>query len=144
MFLFRFQFYLLSTPVFFPKYFAGDYFQRVFPNGYQHSWPSLFIGAKGTQSDMHVDSGGTNFWLYLLSGKKEWRFFAQDDGINLYRIPRTAKFRVDPFEPRADEAGSVIAVNGPVRPWGKRAKDLPLTRHTPSTFQKGHVGRAVR
>ena len=51
---------------------------------------------------------------------------------------------VDPFEPRADEAGSVIAVNGPVRPWGKRAKDLPLTRHTPSTFQKGHVGRAVR
>ena len=51
---------------------------------------------------------------------------------------------VDPFDQRAEEAGSVIAVNGPVRPWGKRAKDLPLTRHTPSTFQKGHVGRAVR
>ena len=41
----------------------------------------------------------------------------------------------------ADEAGSAIAVDGPVRPWGKRAKDLPLTRHTPSTFQKGHVSR---
>ena len=30
--------------------------------------PSLFIGAKGTESSMHIDSGGTNFWLYLLSG----------------------------------------------------------------------------
>ena len=42
--------------------------------------------------------------------------------------------------------GSVVAVNGPVRPWGKRAKDLPLTRHTPSTFQRarhGHAGGAV-
>ena len=75
-----------------PRYFAGDYFQRVFPNGYQHTWPSLFIGANGTQSDMHVDSGGTNFWLYLLSGKKEWRFYAQDDQINLYPIRETAKY----------------------------------------------------
>ncbi len=44
------------------------------------------------------------------------------------------------------DVGSVVAVNGPVRPWGKRAKDLPLTRHTPSTFQKarhGHAGGAV-
>ena len=82
-----------------PRYFAGDYFQRVFPNGYQHTWPSLFIGANGTQSDMHVDSGGTNFWLYLLSGKKEWRFYAQDDAINLYGIPETSKYNVDPFEP---------------------------------------------
>ena len=53
-----------------PKYFAGDYFQRVFPNNFQHSWPSLFIGADGTQSDMHIDSGATNFWLFLLSGKR--------------------------------------------------------------------------
>ena len=82
-----------------PRYFAGDYFQRVFPNGYQHTWPSLFIGANGTQSDMHVDSGGTNFWLYLLSGKKEWRFYAQDDAVNLYPIRETAKYYVDPFEP---------------------------------------------
>jgi hypothetical protein len=85
-----------------PRYFAGDYFQRVFPNGYQHTWPSLFIGANGTRSDMHVDSGGTNFWLYLLSGKKEWRFFSQDDTANLYQIPGTSKFAVDAFEPDMD------------------------------------------
>ena len=45
-----------------------------------------------------------------------------------------------------DGVGSVVAVNGPVRPWGKRAKDMPLTRHTPSTFQRarhGHAGGAV-
>ena len=82
-----------------PKYFSGDYFQRVFPNGYQHSWPSLFIGAKGTQSDLHVDSGGTNFWLYLLSGKKEWRFFPREDQINLYKRTYSAKFEPDIFNP---------------------------------------------
>ena len=82
-----------------PKYFSGDYFQRVFPNGYQHSWPSLFIGAKGTQSDLHVDSGGTNFWLYLLSGKKEWRFFPREDQINLYKSTYSAKFEPDVFNP---------------------------------------------
>jgi hypothetical protein len=82
-----------------PKYFAGDYFQRVFPSGYQHSWPSLFIGANGTQSDLHVDSGGTNFWLYLISGEKEWRFFPREDFINLYPRSNTAKFEVDSFNP---------------------------------------------
>ena len=82
-----------------PKYFAGDYFQRVFPNNYQHSWPSLFIGAKGTQSDLHVDSGGTNFWMYLMSGEKEWRFFPREDIVNLYPRWGTAKFEVDAFNP---------------------------------------------
>merc|ERR1711879_407050 len=31
-----------------PKYFAGDYFQRSAFDGYQHSWPSLFIGSEET------------------------------------------------------------------------------------------------
>ena len=69
---------------YYPKYFAGDYFQRVPFNGYQHSWPSLFIGANQTESSMHVDSGGTNFWMYLLSGKKEWKFFDRSEMIYLY------------------------------------------------------------
>merc|ERR1712094_109264 len=42
-----------------------------------------------------------------------------------------------------EDVGSVVAVNGPVRPWGKRAKDLPPTRHTPSTFQKARHGNAA-
>ena len=50
----------------------------------QHSWPSLFIGANRTESSMHVDSGGTNFWMYLLSGQKEWKFFDRSEMIYLY------------------------------------------------------------
>ena len=41
-----------------PKYFTGDYFQRVFPNGYQHSWPSLFVGANGTERERRRDRRG--------------------------------------------------------------------------------------
>lgn len=82
-----------------PKYFAGDYFQRAAFNGYQHSWPSLFIGSEQTESALHVDSGGTNFWLQLLSGKKEWRFYSRRDLINLYWKPFTAHYYVDAFRP---------------------------------------------
>ncbi|GBG25818.1 Bifunctional arginine demethylase and lysyl-hydroxylase JMJD6 [Hondaea fermentalgiana] len=81
-----------------PKYFAGDYAQRLPFEGYQHSWPSLFVGANGTQSLMHVDSGGTNFWMYLVSGVKEWRFFERHDIPNLYSRPLSSSFAVDPFE----------------------------------------------
>ena len=42
---------------------------------------------------------------------------------------------------------SMMSVNGPVRPWGKRSKEHPLTRHTPSSFQRagqGHGGSMPR
>jgi len=86
-----------------PKYFAGDYFQRAHFQGYQHSWPSLFIGSNETESAMHIDSGGTNFWLYLLSGTKEWRFFHRNDIINLYMDFTADFFHVDVFNPAHDE-----------------------------------------
>jgi len=41
---------------------------------------------------------------------------------------------------------AMMSVNGPVRPWGKRSKKLPLTRHTPSSFQRagqGHGGTTL-
>jgi len=82
-----------------PKYFSGDYFQRSAFDGYQHTWPSLFIGSKETQSDMHIDSGGTNFWMYLLSGQKEWRFYSRKDIVSLYKNPLKESFEVDVFEP---------------------------------------------
>ena len=37
------------------------------------AWPSLFVGAKGTQSDVHVDSIGSHFWMALMEGFKEVR-----------------------------------------------------------------------
>lgn len=86
-----------------PKYFAGDYFQRSFSEGYQHSWPSLFVGSSETQSSMHIDSGNTNFILYLLSGKKEWRFYSYTDLINVYYSPAGAHFHFDVFKPNYEK-----------------------------------------
>jgi len=83
-----------------PRYFAGDYFQRSGFSQYQHSWPSLFIGSELTESAMHIDSGETNFWMYLLSGRKEWRFYRRCDLINLYPSPKRAvHFFPDIFRP---------------------------------------------
>jgi hypothetical protein len=78
-----------------PRYFAGDYFQRVPFVGYQHSWPSLFIGKNATESAMHIDSGGTNFWFYLMSGVKEWLFYDRSDIMSLYPQPMSAHFHVE-------------------------------------------------
>jgi len=82
-----------------PKYFAGDYFQRSAFTGYQHTWPSLFVGSELTESALHIDSGNTNFWMYLLSGKKEWRFYDRKHLINLYAKPLTPHFYTDVFRP---------------------------------------------
>ena len=81
-----------------PKYFAGDYFQRVPWIGYEQTWPSLFIGANATSSALHVDSGATNFWMYLMSGKKLWRFWDREQTFNLYHKPFTAHFRFRSFD----------------------------------------------
>jgi len=85
-----------------PKYFAGDYFQRGAFVRYQHSWPSLFVGSEETESALHVDAGGTNFWLHLLSGRKEWRFYSRRDLINLYWKPSTAHYYIDAFRPKQE------------------------------------------
>lgn len=87
-----------------PRYFAGDYFQRAAFHGYQHSWPSLFVGSGATESKMHIDSGGTNFWLYLLSGKKEWKFYSRHDIVNVYSHGLGEAFDINPLkEPEADK-----------------------------------------
>ena len=74
-----------------PRYFAGDYLQRAPFEQDQHTWPSLFVGSGETLSAMHVDSGGTNFWLYLLSGRKEWRLLRRSDMVNAYKDPESVK-----------------------------------------------------
>jgi len=84
-----------------PKYFAGDYFQRSGFEGYQHTWPSLFIGSEKTESKMHIDSGNTNFWLHLLSGRKEWRIYPRHEMVNIYPDILHAHFWNDVFNPDA-------------------------------------------
>jgi len=48
---------------------------------------------------MHIDGGGTNFWLYLLSGRKEWRFYSRRDLVNTYQFPAGQHFLPDVFAP---------------------------------------------
>merc|ERR1711972_37028 len=49
---------------------------------------------------MHVDSGNTHFWLYLLSGRKQWRFYSSMDVINLYQAG--SHFYPDVFRPQPE------------------------------------------
>ena len=71
-----------------PKYFARDLLQRLSPPldavaeqqlSYRDDWPSLFIGAKGSKSGVHVDAFESHFWMLLLEGEKRWLFFLDDD-----------------------------------------------------------------
>ena len=40
-----------------PAYFANDFLQRTASGSlYAKSWPSLFIGPKGSRSDLHIDA----------------------------------------------------------------------------------------
>jgi hypothetical protein len=69
-----------STVFNLPKYFAMDLLQLC-PDGslYKDSWPSLFIGPKNSLSSLHVDTFGSNFWMFLIHGRKKWRFYSPDD-----------------------------------------------------------------
>jgi hypothetical protein len=70
-----------SLPLFqLPKYFAMDLLQLC-PNGslYKDTWPSLFIGPTNSQSSLHVDTFGSNFWMFLIHGRKKWRFYSPHD-----------------------------------------------------------------
>jgi len=57
-----------------PKYFAGDYLQRISAahSGMKDAWPTLFIGPNGSKAGLHVDQSATHFWMALLEGRKEW------------------------------------------------------------------------
>ncbi|CBN75481.1 conserved unknown protein [Ectocarpus siliculosus] len=71
-----------------PKFFAGDLLQRLAGRGlpYTDSWPSLFIGPKGSRSDTHIDSFGSHFWMALLEGKKRWLLYPKEEAPLLYPI----------------------------------------------------------
>ncbi|CAN0330004.1 unnamed protein product [Pylaiella littoralis] len=71
-----------------PKFFAGDMLQRLAGQGlpYTDSWPSLFVGPKGSKSDTHVDSFGSHFWMALLEGKKRWILYPKEEAPLLYPV----------------------------------------------------------
>ena len=63
-----------------PRYFAHDYLmQSMHKHTWSTSWPSLFVGAAGTASSLHVDMWHSHFWMVMVKGRKRWTLFHPDD-----------------------------------------------------------------
>jgi len=63
-----------------PKYIAQDFYQRV-PKHlklyYRDFWPSLFWGVNGSYGSLHRDSAASEFWQYVIEGKKHWKILTR-------------------------------------------------------------------
>ena len=88
-----------------PSYFCGDLLQSLSSTGrpmFRDSWPSLFLGARGSTSHMHVDTLATHFWMVMMGDKddgarKRWILYDAEDLPLLY--PSYANSSVDPSFP---------------------------------------------
>ncbi|CAB9519225.1 JmjC domain, hydroxylase [Seminavis robusta] len=67
-----------------------DMAQRLSQSFYANSWPSLFMGKKGSNSKLHIDSGATAFFMYLISGRKRWIVYNRSERVHAYE-------RIDDF-----------------------------------------------
>ena len=63
------------------------------------SWPSLFVGNKGTATGLHVDRGATHFSLFMVSGQKKVRVLQARDRIVAYENRFTGQFGASLFDP---------------------------------------------
>jgi hypothetical protein len=86
-----------------PKYFAADFMQRCrhlesSKRNVADYWPSLFIGRKGQNSSLHIDTSGTHFWMAALQGRKRWVFFPPEDAPLLDEHSHLRHFGVDAFD----------------------------------------------
>ena len=60
----------LTEHVGFPAYYAHDWLQRTRElHAFSRSWPSLFVGAPGTRSSLHIDQWKGHFWMAQLQGR---------------------------------------------------------------------------
>ena len=101
-------------------------------------WPSLFFGAKGTQTNLHVDSMGTTFTMAVFRGRKQFLMFDAKDGPKLCMenpsIGLDYGVGLDPFKPdfiHCPEAATANALFADVGPG-----DL--------LFMPGHIHHAAR
>ena len=68
-----------------PRHFAHCHLKRTrHAHAFSKAWPTLFLGARGTRSTLHVDQWHGHFWMYCLFGCKRWTFFHPDDLPLLY------------------------------------------------------------
>ena len=85
-----------------PEYVKHDYLKRTSDGAlYRNSWPSLFVTGAGNVSELHVDAFGSNFWMYLFSGRKKWTFFKPE---NLNQLKPNYYDSLDPvFDCKAED-----------------------------------------
>lgn len=63
-----------------PRYFLHCFSRRTrLPNPAADHTPSLFVGAAGTGSSLHIDQFCSHFWMFLAEGQKKWTAFHRDD-----------------------------------------------------------------
>lgn len=86
-----------------PKFFTEDLLSLVGPA--EDAWPSLIVGAKGTQSGLHIDNNYFPFWLALYRGAKKVRILlANDTSLHAeYFDHDSLTFDVDLFKPEEPE-----------------------------------------
>ena len=82
-----------------PRFFPANYLKQLGPGsgssraegcGPLGIKPSLFIGAGGSQSGLHIDAHGTRFWMAVMSGTKTWRVVDPTSAAELKRLRPTA------------------------------------------------------
>lgn len=92
-----------------------DLFQRMGSQGYDNAWPSLFIGRKGSNSKLHVDSGGTAFFMYLVSGRKRWIVYNRHERPFLYESMHSATIFPDVLgKGQSEEADNFLSSRFPL------------------------------
>ena len=68
-----------------PRHFAHCHLKRTrHAHAFSKAWPTLFLGARGTRSTLHLDQWHGHFWMYCLFGCKRWTLFHPDDIALLY------------------------------------------------------------
>ena len=88
-----------------PRFFCEpDFLKKTrLPHPFDN-WPTLFIGAKGTQSATHVDRWHGDFWMVQIAGRKRWTIWPESE-MHLLRPSWTNKF--DPAFPPVQELRGV-------------------------------------
>lgn len=67
-----------------PRYFLHCFSHRTRRrNWIMDKTPSLFVGAKGSRSTLHIDQLASNFYMFLAEGAKHWTCFHRDDAEQL-------------------------------------------------------------
>jgi Cupin-like domain len=80
-----------------------DLFQRLSQSTFSPSWPSLFFGRKGSNSKLHIDSGASGFFMYLVSGRKRWIVYNPTERVHVYETIDEATFYPDVLAMGKDE-----------------------------------------